>query len=90
MRYGQAKLLVDRGLTPCYPTFTRACIISHLSKVKNYTAGGVLPRTTFPLFQHSATSCFGVAKVVNGQWVALVNKPFPFICGAPAKPTPTG
>jgi hypothetical protein len=90
VRYGQAKMLVEKGMTPCYPSFTKSCIVSNLSKLKNYTAGGIFPKTTFPLFQNSGPTCLSVIKIVNGKWVSLTNGTFPFLCGGPAKPIPTG
>jgi ABC-type branched-subunit amino acid transport system substrate-binding protein len=89
-KFAEAKMLVEKGLTPCYPSFSRACIISHLSKLKNYTAGGLMPRTSFPEFQNGAPRCLSVAKIVNGKWVVLTNGTFPFLCGGPSKPIPTG
>jgi branched-chain amino acid transport system substrate-binding protein len=89
-RFAQAKMLTEKALMPCYPNITKACIISHLSKLKNYTAGGLSPRISFPAFQNGAPTCLSVAKVINGKWVSLTNGTFPFICGGPSKSTPTG
>jgi ABC-type branched-subunit amino acid transport system substrate-binding protein len=89
-KYAEAKMLVEKGLTPCYPSFSRACIISHLSKLKAYTAGGLVSKISYPAFQNGAPTCLSVAKIVNGKWVALTNGTFPFLCGGPSKPVPTG
>lgn len=90
VRYGQAKMLVEKGLMPASPNFRRADIIANLSKVKLYTAGGILPATTYPLHQNNGPNCLSVTQVQNGKWVAVQNRAFPFICGAIAKPVPQG
>jgi ABC-type branched-subunit amino acid transport system substrate-binding protein len=89
LRYTQMKMLVEQGLKPAGPPFTHAAVINGLASLKNYTADGLLPGTSFPQFQQVGTHCLSVLKVVNGQWVALTNGSFPFYCGGPSVPTPS-
>jgi branched-chain amino acid transport system substrate-binding protein len=89
LRYAQMKMLVEQGLKPAGAPFTHAAVVNSLSTLKNYTADGLLPNTTYPKFQQVGENCLSVMKVVNGQWVSLTNGTFPFFCGGPSLPTPS-
>jgi branched-chain amino acid transport system substrate-binding protein len=61
--------------------YTSAKLMTYMSHLKNYTAGGLLPPMAFPKFQTSGSPCLGFSVVENGKWKSLIPGPSPFICG---------
>ncbi len=83
VRYAEAALLVQ-GLQAAGPPFTSKKIITALSKLKNFTANGLIQPVSFPNYQNAsvAARCASVLEVINGKWKAKINGPSPFICGS--------
>ncbi len=88
-RFAQSEMLVQEGLAKARPPYTKQAVIKALSKVKNWTAGGILSGVSFPQYQHVGIHCLSVMKVVKGKWITETNGKDPFVCGGPSKATPT-
>jgi branched-chain amino acid transport system substrate-binding protein len=83
VRYAEAALLVQ-GLKAAGPPFTKKKVIAALSKVKNFTADGLIQPVSFPEYQKAsvAARCASVLEVVNGVWKSKINGLHPFVCGS--------
>jgi branched-chain amino acid transport system substrate-binding protein len=86
--YAEAKLLVEKGLAAVGAPFSASALIKALGSVQDYTADGLLQKTSYPEFQQIGTNCLAVTRVVDGKWVAEINSSYPFICGGPSVPVP--
>jgi len=85
LRYAQAALVVT-ALQAAGPPFSHSAVVKALSKVKNFTANGILPAVSFPSFQTVGDHCQTVLKLVNAKWVSETNGIDPFLCGGPSLP----
>lgn len=79
-RWAQAELLYQ-GLQTAGPPFSHAAVIKALSKVKGFTADGIIAPASFPAYQKVGGTCDNVGEIVNGKWKSLINGPSPFVCG---------
>jgi hypothetical protein len=60
--------------------FEQQKTVADLNKVTDFTAGGIVPKASFPEFHETGTDCLSTSVVENGEWVAGQNGDYPFVC----------
>jgi ABC-type branched-subunit amino acid transport system substrate-binding protein len=77
--YASTQMLLD-ALAKVGAPFANKRTVAQLNRTRNFTAGGIIPRATFPKWHTIGTDCLSSSVVRNGKWAGLQSGSFPFTC----------